>query len=209
MKKTKKTALSPAPATPSATTIKPAFKAAAADPRAIGATPLTRAAVQTVGTWSGGALGQHNTTQVADMSSSLWTGGPTNIGGDGQHIHLRHERRSHRRSAIRRLLQLLRRNRRRRRSTKHGLRRDRNQLYLSGNRLRCHSREDGTVVDVDSMDWIRQHQQLGILRDIQRHSPRPHPRCPRNVNLDHGHIGHPRPFRSRAQNKVENHNILV
>ncbi len=47
MKKTKKTALSPAPATPSATTIKPAFKAAAADPRAIGATPLTRAAVQT------------------------------------------------------------------------------------------------------------------------------------------------------------------
>jgi hypothetical protein len=46
MKKTKKTALSPAPATPSATTTKPAFKAAAADPKPIAAAPVARAALQ-------------------------------------------------------------------------------------------------------------------------------------------------------------------
>jgi hypothetical protein len=46
MKKTKKTALSPAPATPSAITAKPAFKAAAADPKPIAAAPLARAAQQ-------------------------------------------------------------------------------------------------------------------------------------------------------------------
>ena len=47
MKKIKKTALSPAPATPSATTTKPAFKAAPAEPKPIGAAPLAKAALQT------------------------------------------------------------------------------------------------------------------------------------------------------------------
>ena len=47
MKKTKKTALSPAPATSSATITKPAFKAAATDPKPIGATPFPKGAAQT------------------------------------------------------------------------------------------------------------------------------------------------------------------